>query len=140
MWYNPIMRGMLSSPVHFFVSKSMMLITYTGRKSGKTYTLPVSYLKQGKTLYTISSRERVWWRNLRGGAQVTLRLKGEDVQAWAESIEDEEQVAANLLRYFEIAPQMANYMNISLAPDGKPDREEVNRLAWEKVIVRSILK
>jgi hypothetical protein len=74
MWFNPIMSWMLRSPLHSIVSKNMMLMTYTGRKSGKSYTTPMNYLEMNGGLYTNSYRDRAWWRNLRGGAEVTLRL------------------------------------------------------------------
>lgn len=138
MWYNPIMRGLLNSPMHFLVSKNMMLMTYKGRKSGKTHTIPMGYLENGDALYTISSRERVWWRNLRGGARVTLRVRGGDVQARAEAIEDERQVANDLCSYFKAAPQLARYMKIGIDADGTPNCEDVRQLAQEKVIVKTV--
>ena len=89
MWFNPIMSWMIRSPLHFMVSKNMMLMTYTGRKSGKAYTTPLNYLAMDDAFYTTSYRDRVWWPNLRGGADVTLHLRGEEVPAKAETIEDQ---------------------------------------------------
>jgi deazaflavin-dependent oxidoreductase (nitroreductase family) len=140
MWYNPIIRLLLRSPLHFFVSKNMMLMTYTGRRSGKPYTTPMSYLAVGDALYTISSRERVWWRNLRGGANVTLRLRGEDIPARAEAIEDQTEVAENLFLYLKTAPQLTRYMNVAIDSDGMPNSEDIARLAHENVVVRTGLK
>ena len=127
MWFNPIMRCLLRSPLHFTVSKNTMLMTYTGRKSGKVYTVPMNYLDIEGVLYTINSRERTWWRNLRGGAEVTLRLKGEDRKAWAEAIEDQEEVAEKLSLYFKTAPQIARYMKVKTDVDGSPNAEDIHR-------------
>ena len=77
MWYNSIMSAVLRSPLHGMLSKNMMLITVTGKKSGREYTTPVSFTRQGDDLWVISKRERTWWRNLIGGAPVRLELKGE---------------------------------------------------------------
>lgn len=140
MWYNPIMRWMLSSPMHFLVSNNMMLLTYTGRKSGRKFTTPVSYLKVGEDLYTISSRDRVWWRNLRGGAEVALRFKGEKTKAQAESFEKQDEVTGYLNEYFQASPQLAKYMKVETDSGGKPNPEQVANLAREKVIVRMRLK
>ena len=41
---NKTMKLILRSPMHGVVSKSMLLISFTGRKSGKTYTTPVGLL------------------------------------------------------------------------------------------------
>lgn len=76
MWYNSIMAAVLRSPLHGMLSKNMMLITVTGKKTGRQYTTPVSYSQQGEVLWVISNRERTWWRNLSGGAPVRLVFKG----------------------------------------------------------------
>ena len=138
MWFNPIMRWLIRSPLHFFVSKNMMLMTYIGRKSGRTYTTPMNYLQIGDVLYTVSYRSRVWWRNLRGGAQVTLRLRGADVAAQAEAIEDPEQVFSSLQQYLKAAPGYARYLNVVMGPDGTPDQEYLTRLSHERVMVRTL--
>ena len=43
---NRFMSGLLRSPLHGIVSRSVMLITFAGRKSGTTYTTPISYLRE----------------------------------------------------------------------------------------------
>jgi hypothetical protein len=40
--YNPIVIWLLRSPLHSLMDKSTILVTITGRKSGKIYTVPVS--------------------------------------------------------------------------------------------------
>ena len=139
MWYNPIMSWMIRSPLHFMVSKSMMLMTYTGRKSGKSYTTPMNYLAINGSFYTNSYRDRVWWRNLRGGAEVTLHLRGEEVPARAEVIEDQAAVAIALQKYLETAPQLAKYMDVKLDKAGNPDGEDIAHLAQKMVVVRTKL-
>jgi hypothetical protein len=42
--YNPIVSWLLRSPLQGLMSSSTMLITFAGRKSGKTYTTPVNYV------------------------------------------------------------------------------------------------
>lgn len=36
---NPIMKGLLRSPLHRLLSGTLMLLTYTGRKTGTPYTI-----------------------------------------------------------------------------------------------------
>ena len=54
MWYNPITMWVLRSPLHRMLSDSTMIITYTGRKSGQTFSTPVNYVRDGNLLWTIS--------------------------------------------------------------------------------------
>jgi hypothetical protein len=140
MWFNPIMQALLRSPLHPLVSKNMMLMTHTGRMIGKSYMTPMNYFSIDGTLYTISTRERVWWRNLRRSAEVILRLKGQDVPARTESIEDLNEVAQALVQTFQANPRLARYMDVRIGPDGIPDPTDIDRLAKERVIVRTVLK
>jgi hypothetical protein len=75
---NPLIRMLLRSPLHAPLSRRLALITVTGRRSGREYTFPVDYEQAGE-LVTIKvgwpERKR-WWRNLRDGASVRLRLRG----------------------------------------------------------------
>jgi len=143
MWFNPFIKWLLRSPLHFFVSKNMMLISFTGRKSGKRYATPVNYWRMadehGEYLATTSQKDRLWWRNLRGGARVSVRLQGQDRSADAEVIEDERGVAQNLLALFLAAPHMARYFNVGLDENEQPLREDIDRTARDRVFVKTRL-
>ena len=133
---NIIFSGVLRSPLHSLVSSSFMLVSVTGRKSGKIYTTPVNYHRVGDALHVISVRSRTWWRNLRGeGAAVTLRLQGKERQAWGRAIEDEQTIAQALTDYLNQAPKNARYFGVTLTPDGKPRQEDIQRSAKDGVIV-----
>jgi deazaflavin-dependent oxidoreductase (nitroreductase family) len=129
------MIWLLKSPLHFFVSKNMMLITYTGRKSGQTYTIPVNYIQDGNTLYTTSWKERTWWRNLRDGQPVTLQVRGQALTATPKVSETNEEIADLLNIYFQIAPKMARYFEVVLDSGGKPLPEDLATAAIPRVIV-----
>jgi hypothetical protein len=59
--YYPFVVALLRSPLHGFMDRSTLLLTYTGRKSGKAYTTPVNYLRDGDTLLVVSSCKHIWW-------------------------------------------------------------------------------
>ena len=89
------MKLVLRSPVHGMVSKTVLLIAFTGRKSGKTYTTPVSYSQYNDQVYIFTHAD--WWKNLHNGAPVTLRIRGREFQGLAEPVaEDKQAVAAGL--------------------------------------------
>lgn len=139
MWYNPILTWLLRSPFHGMVSGGTMLITVTGRKSGKEITTPVNYIDMGEELLTVSFRRRTWWRNLRGGASVTLRLRGRDVRAHSVVIEVDEGVAEQLGAYFKRVPRYAKYLNVRLDEHGAPVAGDVLKSAKERVVILSRL-
>ena len=136
MWFNPMMIWLLKSPLHFFISKNMMLTTVTGRKSGKQISTPTNYLRDGNALWVISWRERTWWRNLRGGANVRVLLAGASVAGRGQVIEEEKQVAQNLFEYYGKVPQVAKYVQIGLDAMGKPIIADCERAAQKMVMVK----
>ncbi len=90
---NPMMRWLLRSRWHGSVSKHYVLLSVTGRKSGKVYHVPVQYAQQGDTLLILTSAEYVWWRNLQGGAPVQVYLRGKQYAAQAEAFRQADAVA-----------------------------------------------
>lgn len=95
---NRLVKLILSSPLHRPLSKGLLLITFTGRQSGKTYTTPVSYFRDGDAIILFTNRDRKWWRNLRGGAPVTLRVQGETLQGIATPVPTEAAALARSQR------------------------------------------
>jgi deazaflavin-dependent oxidoreductase (nitroreductase family) len=89
---NPFMKWLLRSPLHGVVSGRYLLLTFTGRKTGTIYTTPVQYAREGALLYIITSEGYVWWKNLRGGAPVQVRLRGADYHGDAETMTDPDAI------------------------------------------------
>ncbi len=137
---NQFMQTMLRSPLHGILSRSFMLITVTGRKSGKTYTTPVNYARQGDCLIVISQRDRMWWRNLRGGRAVKLQLQGREVKGWGTVVEDDRGVASSLAGYLTQLPQSAKYLGVTLDSNGRPDNAALAQAAKSRVVVQIQLK
>ncbi|MDI9913696.1 hypothetical protein [Rhodococcus sp. IEGM 1379] len=74
-----------------FAGRSMVVLTYTGRKSGKTFSLPVSFTQSGnKLLIRVALPDKKnWWRNFRNeGAPLTATLNGVDRTGHAVSHRD----------------------------------------------------
>ena len=133
---NPLMRMLLRSPLHALLSSSLMLVTYTGRKSGRTYSTPVRYLRTGDTIQAFTSQDTQWWRNLRGGLDVILTIQGEDLRFHATVIEhDVPKTREALLRYFMVFPQDAAYHDVKLDSDGCPVPADLESAAKHAIVV-----
>jgi deazaflavin-dependent oxidoreductase (nitroreductase family) len=135
--YNPFVIWLLRSPLHNLMDKSTILITITGRKSGKNYTIPVSFIRDGDTLLVISQKEHTWWKNLRGGTQVTLLMQGHTLKARGETFTDTETVANKLLKFLQQFPRYQKLIHVKLDANGQPENPEAfNRLAQDMIIVQ----
>lgn len=136
MWFNPMMIWMLKSPLHGMISKGVMLVTVTGCKSGKPISTPTNYVRYGNTLWVISWRDRKWWRNLRGGAQVRVLLAGKSVEGRGQVIKEEKAVAQSLFDYYGKVPHVAKYVQIGLDAAGLPISADCERAAQKMVMVK----
>jgi deazaflavin-dependent oxidoreductase (nitroreductase family) len=132
---NDFMAWVLRSPLHGMLSNGMMLITITGRKTGKKYTTPVGYYVEGDSMWVITSRERKWWKNLQGGAKVDMLLKRKPVTGFADVDLDEKSVEMRMVEYLRHVPQAAKPMKIRVE-DGKPNQEDIASTAKERLFIK----
>jgi hypothetical protein len=72
---NAFVTTILRSRWHGMRSARLLLLTFTGRKSGKEFTTPLRYVQEGETLRITVMYP--WWKNLAGGATVRVLLRGQ---------------------------------------------------------------
>lgn len=129
------MKLVLRSPLHGMVSNTILLISFRGRKTGKTYTTPVCYSQYGNELHIFT--HAAWWKNLCGGTPVSVRLRGQDVQGTAEPVaEDKQAVAAGLAEHLQKVPSDCRYYSVTLDEHGQPRPDEVEKAVQTVVMVR----
>jgi deazaflavin-dependent oxidoreductase (nitroreductase family) len=131
------MTWMLRSPFHIFMG-GMLLITVTGRQSGRAISTPVNYARDrsngGDTLLITSKTDRTWWKNLRGGAKVTVVINGKTYQADASVIEDHATVERELLRFFRLIKR--TIAGIHLDKNGQPTKpDKFAQVAQSRVVI-----
>ena len=93
---NPALRALLRSPGHRLASGRLALLTYTGRRSGRDYTIVCFYRDKGDevTIGVGWPDRKVWWRNLTGdGGQVTMVIRGKEVRGHAVATREGERDA-----------------------------------------------
>jgi deazaflavin-dependent oxidoreductase (nitroreductase family) len=136
---QPVVVSLLGSPLHGLLSRDVLLLGYRGRKSGKDFTLPLSYAGGDDRLY-LCTRPGVaaWWHNLRGGAAVQLRLRGRDLDATASVLDPASPEALEGLRRFVTRNPRTGEMLYAVGRDvaGKPREEDLKREVVRSVVVR----
>lgn len=134
-WFNRMMSGILRSPLHGMVSDKILLLTFAGRKSGKAYSTPVSYTRRNNELLVFTHGK--WWRNLRGGAPVKVRVQGKDLQGRAEPVDtDTAAIAAGLNDHLRHVPGDAKFYNVTIGENGVPNADEIACAAEDTVMIR----
>lgn len=133
---NPMMRMTLHSPAHFVFSDSIVVIKYTGRKSGKSYEVPVRYVEKNGVLQCYTDKRAGWWPNLRDNPNVSFRLRGRDVcYATRVLIDDVEKLKAELKGYLNKYPEDAVYHDVRLDSNGKPLESDIDLCAPNAVVI-----
>jgi deazaflavin-dependent oxidoreductase (nitroreductase family) len=96
-------RNMMGSAGNF-----LMVITTTGRKSGKPFSVPIGYLRDGETIYAFNlGGESNWYKNMLAEPYVKLEIKGKAYQMRGETVADQAEAERVLGLYQEQQPSTA---------------------------------
>jgi hypothetical protein len=117
---NVPMRILLGLRFATPLSGRLMLVILTGRKTGKSYRQPISYVRQGTTLPTPGGGK--WKLNLQAGRPERIRLRGRDVLARPELVSDPDEIERLLGVMTAANPRVGTFVGIPKGPDGRLDR------------------
>jgi F420H(2)-dependent quinone reductase len=63
---NPLVRAILRSPAHGLLSGRLILLEYRGRRTGRTFAIPLRYADAGDAgivALAVEPRRKQWWRS-----------------------------------------------------------------------------
>jgi deazaflavin-dependent oxidoreductase (nitroreductase family) len=139
-WMNASMKVFLKIPgLQSVIGKKIALITFTGRKSGKRYTTPVTYYRDGDTVTILTKKFRAWWRNFDTNPAMELRLAGKTYQGQASATVGDESTLPLLVAFLEHNRQDAKFYNVRIE-NNKPNMDDVRALLPLVVLVRVTLQ
>ena len=117
---NPVCTAILRSPFHWLLSPALVLITVTGRKTGRRYTIPVAYHQMADAIVIPvgEAPRKMWWRNYRTPGPIELRLRGRCLTGTAEVVPPE---TAEFRQRFEAAFRRAGFVARILGIDWNPN-------------------
>ena len=139
---NPFVRLALNSRLHSMLSGRLILITYTGVKSGVKHTLPVQYAKSDGELIVVAGyhQHKKWWRNLRQQSTIKVCYHGTWSEASAKVIEGDVSAIAPLFpAYLRRFPESARIRGLTLDPNGNVKDADKLREAAKKVVMIHII-
>jgi deazaflavin-dependent oxidoreductase (nitroreductase family) len=136
---NDFVKFFLRTPLHIFMGNTLLL-TLTGRKSGKPVSLPVNFHLLAGVYWVTSRRNRTWWRNISANPAVTVLLHGKTAPARAELLLDEKEVANQLGKILSTEVFLAKALGVRLEANKAPNPADLARVAAESVLVKIILQ
>jgi hypothetical protein len=83
---NPALRFLLGTPLAGPARKQLMVLNFTGRKTGRPYSIPLSAHVIDHDLYALTGSP--WKQNFRGGAPAQVLYDGKTTAMRGELIRD----------------------------------------------------
>ena len=96
---NPILKLLLHTPFAGAARNQLMVVDFTGRKSGRHYSIPLSAHVIDGVLYAMTGNP--WKNNFRDGAAATVLHDGKTTAMRGELITDQAHVADLYFRCVE---------------------------------------
>ncbi len=123
---NPVVKFILNSPLHGLMSRNTVLLEFRGRKSGKTYTTPVSYRATNGHLHCFTDKANKWWLNLQGGDDIGVTLRGRKMTGKPSVLADGSAQVHTALRDLLVAsPRDAAHAGVAFDAAGQPVTSDV---------------
>jgi hypothetical protein len=131
---NVPMRLALRLPFRTPLNAKLMLLSFTGRKTGRAYLQPVSYVPDGDTLLTPAGGK--WKLNLNEGEPIRVWLRGSKTWARPEFVRDPEEIDRLLRLMMTRNPRITSFVPF-IDPDGHIDRGKLEKaLSYGFAIIR----
>jgi hypothetical protein len=93
---NPMLRSLLRTPLAGSARKQLMVLSFTGRKTGRQYSVPLSAHVIDNDLYALTPAP--WKQNFRGGATAEVLHDGKTTVMRGELIRDRATLSDLYLR------------------------------------------
>jgi deazaflavin-dependent oxidoreductase (nitroreductase family) len=89
------------------LSEVLMVITTTGRKSGRPFTIPIGYLRDGDSVLAFNrGGGSNWYKNVLHNPEVTLVIQGKAQRMRGAAVSDPAEIARVIDRYCQAQPDI----------------------------------
>jgi len=139
-WIRPaqyLHRAMYAIGLGPILGRIILLLTTTGRKSGKRRTTPLQYEEINGILYLGSARgpKADWVRNIAADPHVEVRVKNQHFCGRGELIADPVRIADYMQTRLERHPRMVGAMMKMHHLPPEPSRAQLEELGKSLVVV-----
>jgi hypothetical protein len=134
---NPIMLRLLRSPLHGITSRNIAILHFTGKKSGRALSTPLSYTREGSKVRLLSSVDTRWWRNFRGAdAPVEVEIARRRYSGTAHLLEgDSAELREGVGHFINALPRDAMVYGLKLDSDKKLVESSLDPVAQRLILV-----
>ncbi len=135
---NPVIKAVLRSPLHRLGSKTIALLRFRGRISGREFVTPLSYVRNDQTVWFLSDHSTNWWKNFReGDVPVSIEIARTTVNGTARLwVGDTDELREHVSRYLCALPRDAKVAGIKLDQNKVPIEASLVKVAPTLVMVQ----
>ena len=114
-------------------SDIIMVITTTGRKTGRKHSIPIGYLRDGNDVVALTG-EKVsnWFRNVLANGEATLEIKKEKIDVRGKLIADETERQ----RIFKMYQQNEKYFKSNFGIEVNSPESELQAVLAKRRFIR----
>jgi deazaflavin-dependent oxidoreductase (nitroreductase family) len=130
-------RAMYAAGMGPLVGRIILLLTTTGRKTGRPRVTPLQYEEVDGALYVAAARgpQADWVRNLLADPHIRVQLKERCFTGLAEPVSEPKRIADFLELRLQRHPRMVGAMMRMHALPPRPSRQQLEELAAHLTLV-----
>ena len=134
---NPVMRGLLRSHLHGIASHNIGIVHFSGRKSGRKLSTPLSYTREGNIVRLLSNQSTRWWLNFRGdGVKVEMEIARQRYPGTAVLLEgDSQALREGVRRFIRALPRDAKVYSLELDTNREVVETSLAKIADQLILV-----
>jgi hypothetical protein len=119
---NSFFHLLLRSRFHWPVSNWFLLLTYTGRRTGRRFTFPVAYKRIAEAIIVVTPmKDSNWWKNFQESKRCTVCFCGTERSAMGELVAEEE-CGTLIVKYFDTFGILGRILGFGGDPAASPDQ------------------
>ena len=133
---NPITIAISKSFLHGLISANILVLNFKGVKTGKNYSIPVSYLENPEgRLSCVTDRPFIWWRNLVNLEKIKILYKGNMIEAEIKIESKNNQIITDRLEALCTHSRIDGFFAGVGYKNGKPIRQDIEKSAAKMVSI-----
>lgn len=119
------------------MGRLVLLLTTTGRNTGRRHVTPLQYEEEGDVIYVAAARglKADWFRNIIANPNVEVQVKARHFHGLAEPIIDPGRIADFLELRLRLHPRMVGTMLRSEGLPTRPSRAQLEQYATQVALV-----
>ena len=136
---NLVVVALSETPLHRLFSRQVTVLRFNGRRSGRAYKIPVSFLidsqSDSERVLCMTDSANIWWKNLLDPQVMAMTLRGQRYAVCANVVTDDHQAIEQALEAFCRRSRVSALFSGVGMSGGEPNSADLNVVAKRHVLI-----